>query len=82
MDSFSRLTAAPPHGIMAHSLRSVRSAAVKIALVISNSAPAVYVQIKALNPLAQPPLPYPPIQQCLSVHWAGPVPASATSPSD
>jgi myo-inositol-1(or 4)-monophosphatase len=32
-DSFSRLAAAPPHGIMAHSLRSVGSAALNIALV-------------------------------------------------
>ena len=32
-DSFSRLAAAPPHGVMAHSLRSVGSAALNIALV-------------------------------------------------
>ncbi|KAF8492820.1 inositol monophosphatase [Russula emetica] len=32
-DSFSRLAAAPPNGVMAHSLRSVGSAALNIALV-------------------------------------------------
>ena len=32
-DSFSRLAAAPPHGVMAHSLRSIGSAALNIALV-------------------------------------------------
>jgi myo-inositol-1(or 4)-monophosphatase len=32
-DSFSRLAGAPPHGVMAHSLRSVGSAALNFALV-------------------------------------------------
>ena len=32
-DSFSRLAGAPPHGVMAHSLRSVGSAALNYALV-------------------------------------------------
>ena len=32
-DSFSRLAAAPPHGVMAHALRSVGSAALNVALV-------------------------------------------------
>ena len=47
-DSFSRLAGAPPHGVMAHSLRSVGSAALNFALVAQGALDMYwYVRVRA-----------------------------------
>jgi myo-inositol-1(or 4)-monophosphatase len=55
-DSFSRLSGAPPHGVMAHSLRSVGSAALNFALV-AQGALDMYWYASFLLPPSFLPLP-------------------------
>ena len=51
-DSFARLAGAPPHGVMAHSLRSVGSAALNFALVAQGALDMYWCVV----PSAAPPL--------------------------
>ena len=50
--SFARLAGAPPHGVMAHSLRSVGSAALNFALVAQGALDAYWFVIAALLTVA------------------------------